>query len=54
MKKQNNEVNTTTQTSSKKSYEAPKATFVPLKQEERLLSCMKVTPQTCVSIVRSS
>ena len=33
----------------KKVYESPKANFVPLKVEERLLACTKVTgnPQAC-------
>ena len=46
MKKQPIAVDTTAQATNRQPYEAPKATFVPLKQEERLLSCVKISPAT--------
>ncbi|MCX7002958.1 MAG: hypothetical protein NTV22_06760 [bacterium] len=41
MEKQDGVVNIAAQDSNKQTYEAPKATFVPLKLEERLLGCRK-------------
>ena len=41
MENQRSTANTVGQTSNKQPYEAPKATFVPLKIEERLLGCTK-------------
>ncbi len=47
MEKQHITVTTAAQASHKQPYEAPKATFVPLKLEERLLGCLKTDPRTC-------
>lgn len=49
MKAQHDAVNTMAQFSNKQPYEAPKATFVPLKLEERLLGCLKTDTRTCAN-----
>jgi hypothetical protein len=36
-----------TETEAKKPYEPPKATFIPLKIEERLMKCHKTTVEGC-------
>jgi hypothetical protein len=46
MEQHHGSVNTATATT-KKPYEAPKAVFVPLKIEERLLGCLKTNTETC-------
>ncbi len=48
MAKQHDTVHTA-QASNKQPYTAPKATFVPLKLEERLLGCLKTDPRACAN-----
>ena len=40
-------VTTEQQSAGRQPYEAPQATFVPLKVEERLMGCIKATPAVC-------